>query len=300
MAGIYFILILSSVVVFIISRTKPHKDYSELHDRIKSWWWIVTTVLGALLISRSSAIIFFAFVSYLALKEYLSFIPTRRADRRVFFWAYLAILVQYWWVHMAWYGMFIIFIPVYLFLFIPFRMILSGATDGFLKAIGTINWGVMTTVFSLSHIAYLLVLPEGAHIQANGVGLVLYLICLTELNDVAQYVWGKSFGKRKIVPQVSPNKTWAGAIGGVASTALLAMLFAPLLTPFSIVHSLFIGLIIGVFGFIGDVTMSAVKRDIGTKDTGNFLPGHGGILDRLDSLTFTAPLFFHFTYFLYF
>jgi phosphatidate cytidylyltransferase len=300
MAGIFGLLALSSLVVALIVRLNPDKDYLELKDRMRSWWWIVILVLGSLAFSRNSGILFFAFISYLALKEYLSFIPTRRADRRVFFWVYLAILIQYWWVFIGWYGMFIIFIPVYLFLFIPFRMILTGATAGFLKAIGSIHWGVMTTVFSLSHIAFLLVLPEGKSTDTSGVGLVLFLLCLTELNDVAQYIWGKSLGKRKIVPQVSPNKTWAGVIGGVFTTIVLAAVMAPFLTSFSLFHALLAGLVVGIFGFVGDVTMSAVKRDIGTKDTGTFLPGHGGILDRLDSLTFTAPLFFHMTHFLYF
>jgi len=238
-------------------------------------------------------------LSFLALKEYLSLIPTRRADRRVLAWAYLSIPFQYLWVWIEWYGMFIIFIPVYVFLFLPLRMVTIGETAGFLKAAGTIHWGLMITVFSISHIAFLLVLPNTAPATAAtatvfGAGLVLYLVILTELNDVAQYVWGKSFGERKILPTVSPNKTVAGFLGGLGTTALLGLALAPLLTPLTILEGLGAGILIGASGFVGDVTISAMKRDLGIKDTGSILPGHGGILDRVDSLTYTAPLFFHF------
>jgi phosphatidate cytidylyltransferase len=127
---------------------------------------------------------------------------------------------------------------------------------------------------------------------------VLFLVVLTQLNDVAQFLWGKSLGRRKIVPEVSPGKTWAGFLGGVATTTLLATLSGPYLTPLNQQQSLIAGLIIGVGGFIGDVSISALKRDLGIKDSGSLLPGHGGILDRVDSLTYTAPLFFHYVYWL--
>jgi phosphatidate cytidylyltransferase len=242
----------------------------------------------------------FGFLSFLALKEYLSLIPTRRADRRVLFWTYLAILAQYYWVGIAWYGLFIIFIPVYMFLFLPIRMILIGETEGFLKAAGTLHWGLMTTVFCLSHAAYLLVLPEEVNPAAGGAGLLLFLVFLTELNDILQYIWGKLLGQHKIIPKVSPNKTWEGFLGGVVTTTFVAVLLAPWLTPLNLWQSGFAGILIATAGFFGDVSISAIKRDLGIKDSGNLLPGHGGILDRVDSLTYTAPLFFHFIYYLHY
>ena len=227
-------------------------------------------------------------------------LPTRRADHRVLFYVYLAIPFQYYWVYLEWYGMFIIFVPVYLFLFLPMRMILVGKTEGFITAAGTLHWGAMTTIFSLSHLAYLLVLPANVAAPAGGAALVLYVVILTQLNDVSQYVWGKSFGKTKVVPEVSPKKTVEGLCGGVMTTIVLAMCLAPALTPLTLVQSVGAGLLIGVTGFIGDVTISALKRDLGLKDSGSLLPGHGGILDRVDSLTYTAPLFFHYIYYLHY
>jgi len=228
----------------------------------------------------------------LALKEYFTIIPIKRSDRRVLFWAYLAIPIQFLWIAKAWYGMFIIFIPVYMFLFIPFRMILIGETKGFLQSVGIIHWGMMMAVFNISHLAFLLVLPKSGNPVAGGAGLVLYLVMLTQLNDVAQYIWGKSFGNKKIISKVSPNKTIAGFIGGVCTTLLLAILLAKYLTPFNLIHSVCAGIIIGISGFIGDVTISALKRDLGIKDS--------GILDRIDSATYTFPLFFHFVYYFYY
>jgi len=300
LVGLYLILAISSLITAALKKYKPNKDYAELIQRVNSWWIMVTIFTLAMVLSRSISLIFFGFISFLALKEYLSMIPTRRADRRVLFWAYLAIPLQYYWVSQQWYGMFIIFIPVYIFLLLPLRMITIGETKNFLQAAGTIHWGLMMLVFSLSHIAYLLVLPATDTFQQSGVGLVLFLVFLTQFNDVSQYIWGKIFGKRKIVPKVSPNKTWAGFVGGVLTTTILAVALSGFLTPLSLEMAIIAGLIISIGGFIGDVTLSAIKRDIGVKDTGRLIPGHGGMLDRIDSLTYTAPLFFHFIYYLYF
>ncbi|NCJ04940.1 phosphatidate cytidylyltransferase [Synechococcales cyanobacterium C] len=297
---IFLLLFVTTFLIYAVAFKNPDKNYTELKLRIKSWWVIVVLFAIALTLSRTSALVFFAFLSFLALKEYLSLIPTRRADRRVLFWAYLAVIIQYYWIAINWYVMFLIFVPVYMFLFLPMRMVILGETQGFLKAIGALHWGMMLTVFSLGHIAYLLMLPFSGNPVAGGAGLLLYLVFLTEINDIAQYIWGKSCGRHKVLPQVSPNKTWEGLLGGILTTTLMAVLLAPWLTPFQPLHALAIGLLISWAGFIGDVTISALKRDLGVKDSGNLIPGHGGILDRIDSLTYTAPLFFHFTVYFYF
>ncbi len=294
MAGIFGLLLVATLIVFVLRRVNPERDYAELGLRVRSWWVMAAIFLVALALSRTVSLVFLALVSFLALKEYLSLIPTRRADRRVLLWAYLAIPIQYLWVGAEWYGMFIIFIPVYAFLLLPVQMVLIGETSGFLKAAGTLHWGLMTTVFSLSHAAYLLVLPAGENPGAGGPGLLLFLVFLTQFNDVSQFVWGKTLGRAKALPKVSPGKTQAGVVGGVITTTVLAMLMAPWLTPLVWYEALAAGVLISLGGFLGDVSISAVKRDIGVKDSGGLLPGHGGILDRIDSLTYTAPLFFHF------
>ena len=293
MAVVVGLLLTATATRLLLAWRNPGKNYTELRQRIQSWWVMVGVLFVVLTASKNIAIGFFGVLSFLALKEFLSIVSVRQADRRAVFWAYLAIPVQYYWVSMGWYGMFIIFIPVYVFLFLPMRMVLIGETKGFIRSAGLMHWAVMLTVFSISHIAYLLTLPV-KNPDAGALGLVLFILFMTQFNDVCQYVWGKLLGRHKIIPKVSPNKTWEGFIGGVSTVTLCAGFAAPYLTPLSFNQGLLAGVIIGVSGFIGDVVISSVKRDLQIKDTGSFIPGHGGILDRIDSLLYTAPLFFHF------
>ena len=160
LAGLYGLLVIASTITFVLRRSNPGKDYTELSQRISSWWIMVTVFSAAMVLSKNVSLVFFSLISFLALKEYFSIIPVRRADRRVLFWAYLAIPVQYYFVWLEWYGMFIIFIPVYMFLFLPMRMIMIGETKSFLRAVGTLHWGLMTMVLSISHVAFLLMLPR--------------------------------------------------------------------------------------------------------------------------------------------
>ena len=169
-----------------------------------------------ILFNQTVAIVFLAFISYLALKEYLSLIPTRRIDRAVLLFAYLAIPIQFYWAAIDWYGMFIVFVPVWMFLFFPALMALKGETQGFLRAVGTLSWGLMMTVFTLSHMAWLLVSGDRSTRSPAGWGSCSSSSCSTQFNDVAQYCWGKLFGRHKVTPTVSPKKTWEGLIGGIA------------------------------------------------------------------------------------
>ncbi|MEN8146721.1 MAG: phosphatidate cytidylyltransferase [Campylobacterota bacterium] len=293
------ILLLLAIATLAVSFVWKKESSQELKDRIWSWWIIVGVFMVGAMLHSTVAMVFFGLISYLALKEYFSLIPTRRTDRRIIFYAYLSIIVQYWFAGVGWYGMFIIWIPVYLFLLLPFRQVLTGETKGFLENTARVQWGLMMFVFGLSHLAYMITLTPAADSDVGGRELVLYLVLLTELNDVLQYLWGKKIGQRKIIPKVSPNKTVEGFLGAFVSVSVLAMFFS-YLTPFTWYEALFAGMLISGGGFVGDVVVSMVKRDIGVKDTGTLLPGHGGILDRIDSLVYTAPLFFHYVYYLYY
>lgn len=307
LGGIFGLLVVATLVHALLKKLKPELPLTEVGLRIQSWWVMAGVFSLAMALSKNISLGFFALVSFLALKEYLSLIPTRRADRGLLAWVYLAIPIQFFWIGIGWYGMFSIFVPVYMFLFLPASMALSGDTEGFLKAVGTLHWGLMTMVYSLSHLAFLLVMPARAAAQGeapangpSGAALVLFLVFLTQFNDVAQFLWGKTLGRHKVVPKTSPNKTYEGLLGGVATTVTLALLLHRWLTPFTLKEALGAGLLIGFGGFLGDIIIGALKRDLGIKDAGTMLPGHGGILDRVNSLIFTAPLFFHYTRFLHF
>jgi phosphatidate cytidylyltransferase len=291
------VLVFATIVAQIFIRLKPGKTWNEINTRIRSWWTIVLVLFADIAIAKKATVIFLGFISFLALKEYLSLIPTRRSDRRVLFWAYLAIPLQYYWAYSNWYGMFITFIPIYIFLFIPLRMLMAGETKDFLRAASTIQWGLMMTVFSISHMAFLLTIAADKNPLGGWPGLLLFLLITTETNDIAQFISGKLFGKNKVVPTISPNKTVEGLAGGMIFSMILGYFLAPAITPISAEMGIVFGGAISFFGFIGDVSVSAVKRDIGVKDSGTMLPGHGGILDRIDSLTYTAPLFYHLLWF---
>ena len=299
MTFVVLLLITGSLIRWRLQVKNPQTDYLELKQRIQSWWWMIAILFGILLAPTTVSTIFFALLSFLALKEFFSIMPTRQADRRILLWAYLAIPFQYYWVASNWYGMFLIFIPIYVFLFLPMRAVFIGETKGFIRSLGTIHWAVMLSVLCVSHIAYLLQLPVKNE-QAGALGLVLFLIFITQFNDVCQYIWGKTLGKHKIIPKVSPKKTWEGFIGGVITVTLISGFVAPYLTPLTMVQGFVAGTLIAISGFVGDVVISSVKRDLAIKDSGTLIPGHGGLLDRIDSLIYTAPLFFHFLYYLHY
>lgn len=298
--AIYALLIAASIATFILRRRAPGEATTELARRVMSWWFMITVFTIAIVTNRVVSTVFLGFVAYLALKEYLSLIPTRRVDRLILLFAYLAIPVQFVFAHWDSYGLFLTFIPVWMFLFFPMAMTLTGKTERFLRAVGTLSWGLMITVFSLSHTAMLLSADDSVAGPAGGAGLLLFLVALTQFNDVAQFATGKLFGRRKIIPAVSPKKTWEGFLGGLGATIILAAAAGPFLTPLPFYYAAAAGAMIAVAGFLGDVTISAFKRDLGVKDSGGLIPGHGGILDRVDSLTYSAPVFYHAMHFFVF
>jgi phosphatidate cytidylyltransferase len=292
------VLVIASVAVTTLKRAKPQKDFTELAARVHAWWVMAVVFFAAMLVSNRISLVFFAFLSFWAMKEYVTLLKTRPADHHALVFTFLAIPIQYFWIAIGWYGMFIIFIPVYLYLALPVRMVLSKETAGFVASASQIQWGLMGFVFGFSHLAFLLTTDEIKDTTVNGRMLVLFLVFVVEMSDVLQYVWGKTLGRHKIIPTVSPNKTWEGFIGGIASAMLLSLAIR-FLTPFSIPETLVVSLLITVAGFCGGAVMSAVKRDFGVKDFGSVIPGHGGMLDRVDSLCYAAPIFFHYIRYFY-
>ncbi len=293
-------LVLASVAVAALRRARPAKDISELSARVRAWWIMAAVFFAAIVASNRISLVFFALMSFWAMKEYITLLKTRPADHHALVLTFLAIPVQYLWIALdpPWYGMFIIFIPVYMLLALPVRMVLSKETKGFVESASQIQWGLMIFVFGLSHMAYLLTLQRVGDTLANGRTLVLFLVFVVEMSDVLQYIWGKTLGRHPIIPTVSPNKTWEGFAGGIASAMLLSLAIR-FLTPFSIRETLMVALFITVAGFFGGAVMSAVKRDFGVKDFGSVIPGHGGMLDRVDSLCYSAPIFFHYVRYFY-
>ena len=294
---IFGLLIFATLLFFILGKIKPELNLTELKTRTKSWWIMATIFIGATIINKNISYIALGMLSFMAFRELYSVLGFRESDRRAIFWAFIAIPIQYYLAYIGWYGAFIIFIPIVMFLFLPLRLVLKGDTVGIIRSMSSLQWILMLTVFGISHMAYLLSLPNIQGFNSGGRGLLLFLVFLTEINDVMQFTWGKLLGKHKIIPKVSPNKTWEGFVGGLISTTIIGY-FLGFLTPLTSPQVIFISFMIAFSGFVGDIVMSSIKRDIGVKDMGNTIPGHGGILDRIDSLAYTAPVFFHLVYYI--
>ena len=296
LVGIVALLVGATLAVLLLVRLKPNVDFSELKLRTRTWWVLITVLMIATVLGKVVSLIFLGLVSYLALKEYLSLIPTRRSDRAILLWAYAAIPMQAYLAASGRADLVLVFVPMYALVFISTNMVLASPTAGFLNAAGTVTFGMLMTVFGFGYVSCLLVLPDSGNPIGGTTGLMVYLVFLVQFNYVVQYVAGKALGRHKVLPRISPNKTWEGLVCGFLVTVVLGLLLAPLLTPFSGVEALAAGALIAMGGFAGDATVSAIKRDVRVVDTGSLLPGHGGILDRVDSLIFSAPLFYHFVY----
>ena len=294
--GVLGILILASVIGVVLRRTgksdAARATIDNLNARTRAWWKMCAIFALTLLIGRIGSLVLFGLLSLLALREYITLVPTRRGDHRTLLWSFFIITpLQYYLVGIKWYGFFAIMIPVFAFVFVPTRIAMSGDTEHFLERAAKIQFGLMICAFCLSHAPALLILDIPGFAGRNA-QLLLYLVLVDQMSDVLQYVWGKLAGKHKIAPSVSPNKTWEGFLGGVATATLLgaALWWA---TPFTPLQSAGMSLVITLLGFAGGLVMSAIKRDAGVKDFGAVIEGHGGILDRIDSLCFAAPIFFH-------
>lgn len=295
--GIVAILVTGSLVIKAKAMIHPSALDQELGLRMRSWWVMAGAVVLAISIGKIACIVLFGMMSFLALSEYFKMTLVGKSKLHLSLLSCLVVAMQYVFVWLCWYSLFQMFIPVCMLLSVPIYMVVCGESKLFLTTIANLQWGLMLTVFLLSHAAYLVMLQETSHSVAGGVGWLLFLLFLTQFNDVLQFIWGKLLGKTKVVPNISPSKTLEGLLGGVMTTVVLAWMLAPYLTSLIGWEAIFAGAMIGVGGFFGDVTMSAIKREMGVKDTSNLIPGHGGILDRIDSLIFTAPLFFYFVLF---
>jgi phosphatidate cytidylyltransferase len=266
----------------------------NLVARIKAWWIMCGIFALTLALGRAGSLALFGLLSFLALREFITLTRTHRADHRTLFWAFFVFTpAQYWLVGVQWYGMFALLIPVYAFLFVAARVAAAGDTQRFLERAAEIHFGLMLCVFCVSHAPALLMLEIPGYAGRNA-NLLMFLVLVAQLSDVLQYVWGKLAGRHRIAPTVSPNKTVEGFLGGVG-TAVLIGTGLWWVTPFSPLQAAGMSAAIALMGFFGGLVMSAVKRDRGVKDFGTVIEGHGGILDRIDSICFAAPVFFHLT-----
>jgi phosphatidate cytidylyltransferase len=288
------ILVTASVVGFGLNLKYAGSNEAvvNLNMRIKAWWVMAAVLFSALVLGRYATIVVFAFASLMALREFLTLTPTTKSDYWPLFIAFfLALPFQYWLLWTGWYGLFAIFIPVYIFPMISAASALSQDTDDFLSRNARIQFALMTCVFGVSRAPALLMLDIPGF-EGHTAQLLFFFTFIVQLSDVLQYVFGKLFGRHKLAPRLSPSKTWEGLLGGGLTTILLGGVLHAV-TPFNFRQAAGMAALIVVFGVLGGLVMSGVKRSLGAKDWGTGIAGHGGYMDRLDSLAFAAPVFFH-------
>jgi phosphatidate cytidylyltransferase len=296
-AGVLVLLVVATAVGLVLARrarTEPARaTVANLNARIRAWWVMVVVFAIAVWTGGIGSIVLFALMSLLALREFVTLAPTRREDHRTLLWTFFVVLpLQYYLIAIRWYGLFAIMIPVYAFVLVAVSNVIAGRTDRFLERTATVHWGLMVCVYCVSHAPALLILDiPGFRTNAR---LLVFLVLVVQISDVLQYVFGKLFGKHPVAPVISPNKTWEGFLGGALAASLVggAIWWA---TPFRPGVAFAMSLAITLAGFAGGLVMSAIKRDRGVKDYGVLIAGHGGMLDRIDSLCFAAPVFFHLT-----
>jgi phosphatidate cytidylyltransferase len=185
----------------------------------------------------------------------------------------------------GWYGMFAI-MPVWFTALLMIVPVVRNQPSGQLKSIALALVGFTYFGWMFGHLAYF------ANSE-NAYGYLLFIFFAVSAADIAAFTFGKLYGHRQLVSNISPNKTWAGALGALAFSMVLpwALWFSfPDFNPLVLVLT---GIIVGIGGQLGDLAISFIKRDLEIKDMGHVIPGHGGILDRIDSLIYASPLFFH-------
>ena len=300
--GVLMLLVLASIAGWILnrrtSRGTTRATVENINARIRAWWVMAALFVLSVTMGAVGSILLFSLISFLALREFVTLAPTRPGDHRALFWCFFVVTpVQYYLIWIEWYGLFTILIPVWMSIFIAIRAALAGDTESFLERTAITQWGLMICVYFVSYAPALLMLriPGYEHQNAK---LLFFLVLVVELSDVLQYVWGKSIGTHPVAPSISPNKTWEGLVGGVACATLIGGGIW-WVTPFAPAGAAFTAFVLTCMGFAGGLIMSAIKRDRNVKDYGVLIQGHGGVLDRIDSLCFAAPVFFHLTRYFY-
>jgi len=298
LAGIGVVLLVATVIGLVlklsVAHGQPHGAIDNLNTRIRAWWAMVILAGGAILLGPVGATLLFLGVSAVALREFVSLTCPRDGDRRAIALSFGVVLAaQYLLVYLGRYDLFLFFVPVYAFLVLPIAMAALGDARNFLLRTTRLQWSLMICVYFISYVPALLTLDIRGYAGRNLL-LLVFLVVVVQSSDVLQYIWGKLAGRRKIAPTISPSKTWEGLIGGVLSATALGAVLYPI-TPFTPWQAGSMALAINIMGFLGGLVMSAIKRDCGAKDWGHVIGGHGGVLDRLDSVVFAAPVFFHLT-----
>ncbi|MGD8340216.1 MAG: phosphatidate cytidylyltransferase [Gammaproteobacteria bacterium] len=310
-AMVFAALAVGSAIRFLSLRKAEEELRRKRFASLRTWWIVAFVVAGCLLAGRAGIALLLAAAGIIAFREYASLLGVSETERPAIYTVYGIAVLHYLLILFGQASAFLVFVPLGGLVILAVLQLLRGNPGGYIRTIGSLFWGMMVLIYGMSHAAYLFILPATSSGPAGPAGWFLFLVILTETDDIFQAIIGRAFGAHKrhrIAPAISPNKTWEGLIGGMLVTIGTAVLLAPWLTTLAdgggsptLPESLrtwsgpvLAGVAVTWAGFFGDINMSAVKRDSGVKDSSRMLPGMGGLIDRVDSLTFAAPAFVYF------
>ena len=304
-AGVLLLLLVATAVGQFLARNPDRglnpAAVNAFNLRLRGWWIICTVLAAAFWLGTTTTVVLCGLVSFWALREFITLTPTRKGDHRALFWVFFLFTpLHYVLVAYDRYDLFSVFLPLYGTLFVLARVAMAGDYRRFLERTAKIQAGLVVCVYCLSFAAALLHVRIRGQDPANSDAnfrLLFFLILLVQFADCMQYVWSRMAGRRPVAPEVSSTRTWEGLLGSATSTALLAAVLWWAAPPFEPWQAALVGFVVAVMGFAGGMTMSAIKRDRGVKDYGTLVVGHGGVLDRVDSMCFAAPVFYHLTWF---
>ena len=270
--AVSLMLVVATTVTLGLRSRHPGRVPLVPPQRFLAWWLIlaglvITHILGSNpQYSFVPKVIGFTILSLLALRQFFSHLgtPLTRHTKIV---CYLTAVAQYYLVFIKWYGFFVVFVPVFMFLYLPVSGMAKDKSSSPLLQLGAVHWILMTAIFCLSHAAYLAVLP-------NGPGLLSFVVIITELADAVRMLLARA----KLHPAVSP-------ILSVLTAILVAWIIGPAFTPLSFKHTMWAGLLLGIAGSIGYANISSLRKEIGIQQ--------GGPLERVEALAYTAPIFLH-------
>ncbi len=309
--AIFASLVAGSISRFIALRGAEENKRRQRLASLRTWWMLAIFVSAALLAGRLGICLLLAVASCLAWFEITRMMGARSEDRLAIRAGYGLIVINYAAILLGSISLFLVFLPVGGLIALAVLLLVKDEPQGYIRSAGGLMWGMLFLGYGVSHAAYLTILPASSAGPLGPAGWFLFLVILTEADDIFQAIVGRLFGAHKrhlIIPTISPNKTWEGFFGGMLVIVVLAPLIASFLTtlgeqagPFGLPEALrpfvapiLVAILISFAGFFGDINMSAIKRDSGVKDSSNLLPGIGGVIDRVDSLTMTAPVFVYF------
>jgi phosphatidate cytidylyltransferase len=296
-SGIVVALLTIATIVGQVIKRQPHLGLhaaaiESFNGRVRAWW-IICSLLAVAFLSHLLTVVLFGCLSFWALREFITLTPTRLGDHRALFWVFLFFTpLQYVLVGMGDEDLFSVMIPVYAFLFIPARIAISGDYKRFLERVAKIQSGLLICVYCLSFAPALLYLPMPEEQDQSSARLLFFFVTIALFSEAMQFLWSRLYGQHVIAPSINAARTWEGLIGGTVSAALAGIVLY-YFTPYRDVwQAALMSMVVAVMGFAGAMTMSAIKRDRGVRDYGTLIEGHGGVLDRIDSICFAAPVFY--------